>query len=657
MQLKKLFDNYELDKRAYNICRFNNLFTVEEVYKHFLKSRTFLDLRNCGNKTNRELIELCEKFKFDLSLFRNIENFNSTQIDVLDNYIESTLSNLSVRARNALNIYLMNDCSYLSFSNRILNNNFFDVAQLNNVGRKTAGEILKYIDKLDSFTIEIRLISDYQTLKQKKFEILIKSQFNIDELPSELIETKSIVKLSHYLIEEELLFQDRTGYIFKHGLKIYTNAINKGVEEIANEIGLTRERVRQLRSEIFEKIEDSFSFLNKMDDDFFENYQIDINDDYLFINTALSKSINHKFGTKFSSMFLTFIFSIYLKKKFGVIGNIEDVLITKGGTARKRHNWKHIYLLRSDLLNLFDFIGFANDIHNRNKEKISEDYSFNFKSYLSKFLISNESLDLNIIYSLAESVLLQEFGVVLDLEDNISFNRNTSKQVYEYAYEALSLIGNPSHITEIHNKVLELYPNYKTDPKRIRASLKRKNGFVPIGRTSVFGLKKWENELDGFKGGTIRSIVEEFLQLFDEPIHIKRITNHVKKFRPSTNLKSILHNLQLDDSGIFVKYQDSKVGLSTKKYSNNFIKQSRISKIKKTWEDQYEHLITFLNSANRLPRSSGVSEEEKKIYRWLMSQKRGVNKGKVKGENAELIVSIFKKYRDLYTSLRQFKKN
>ena len=182
-------------------------------------------------------------------------------------------------------------------------------------------------------------------------------------------------------------------------------------------------------------------------------------------------------------------------------------------------------------------------------EKIEESYSFNFKSYLYKFLTKNNIDILNIAFPIAEKIVNDEFEIYLDLEENITFKRNTIKLTYKYAYEALEQLGKPSKVKEIFEKVLELHPNYNTEEAKVRVSMKRKNGFVPIGRKSVFGLKKWEKELDNFKGGTIRNIVEEYLSQFTEPKKILDITNHVLKYRPKSNQYSILQNLKLDVSG------------------------------------------------------------------------------------------------------------
>lgn len=101
--------------------------------------------------------------------------------------------------------------------------------------------------------------------------------------------------------------------------------------------------------------------------------------------------------------------------------------------------------------------------------------------------------------------------------------------------------------------------------------MKQKFGFVPIGRSSTFGLKKWEQELDNFKGGTIRSITKELLEKSETPKHISEIADHVLRFRPTSNSSNIFQNLRLDKSGTFVFFKNSYIGLNYKKYNVSFI--------------------------------------------------------------------------------------
>lgn len=175
--------------------------------------------------------------------------------------------------------------------------------------------------------------------------------------------------------------------------------------------------------------------------------------------------------------------------------------------------------------------------------------------------------------------------------------------------------------------------------------MKRKNGFVPVGRKSVFGLKKWENELENFKGGTIRDIVEEYLTLFSTPKHISSITEYVLKYRPKSSQYSILQNLKLDESGLYIFYKKSHIGLASKKYESDFKRLSDVAKSDiKTWDETFEILQNFITIKRRLPFSNRVPEEEIKLYRWINVQQCKQKKGNLEKNKKDKLNSLLIKH-------------
>lgn len=237
-------------------------------------------------------------------------------------------------------------------------------------------------------------------------------------------------------------------------------------------------------------------FIQNFNDDLFRKYNIDIYSNQIEVNTNAVNIINTTNKTNLSKEFITYILFAYACDRFLLIGNIEDVFQPKYFNASNRHNWKNFHLIKKEIVLEIDFVALANDIDIRISDRIEESYSFNFKSYLSRFLISNNIGILDVAFPIAEKIINDEFELYIDLDENITFKRSTNKQAYEYSYEALEQLGKPSKVKEILKKILEFNPNYETDEDKVRASLKRTNGFVPVGRKSVFGLKRWEKELD-----------------------------------------------------------------------------------------------------------------------------------------------------------------
>jgi len=660
MTIDELYKSNKISVRIYNVCRYNGIHTILDLKKYYYRYKTFNKLKNCGKKSSDELMKICnsyndikykpewlqeELFETEESILKKVVlNLTRIQRDIINSFIFISTDNLTNRSKNTINIYLNNNLKIRNFSEKILCSISFQLSQIKNVGTKTKLELEIYIQKIKHFLLEVSKNEEEKELTALKNSFLIQKKFSIFKIPKEILESESIFTLINFFIQENAFFDESQTMIFEKGLNIYQNTKDTTLEAIGVKVNLTRERVRQIRLSCFKKLFEKLSFIKNFNDDLLQNYNIDTTLNFININEELIELVNRFSKTKFSREFIIYTLYVYLYDDYKLVGNEEDALILKSFNASKRHNWNSIYLVKKDLVKKYDFDLFVEDVNSRLSEKIKETYVFNFKSYLSKFLKEEGLSILDEITPFAEHLINNEFEIFIDIEDNITFQRNTSKQAYEYAYEALGKLNKPSKVKEIYDKVIELYPSYNTDESKIRSSMKRKNGFLPIGRTSVFALRKWEQEKEGFKGGTIRSIIMGYLEELDDPKHISDISTHVLKYRPTSNASSILQNLKLDESGLFVFFKFSHIGLSHKKYNSKFIQAKESSTIKRDWEESYTLLLKFIDKENRMPYSTKSSEDEQILYRWFNVQKRKMKKGKLDDLEIRLINEIFIKF-------------
>lgn len=561
MTIDEIFDNEEISVRSYNVCSYNGLDSIDKLKEYYLKNSSFENLRNCGRRSSEELIEVCKKYLTTNAdntteqtnknpLEEILANLTRIQREVINSFILVNINSLSVRSKNALSKFLEGNFSIRNFSEKILLNKKFTIANIENIGKGSIPEIEIFISIVKDFIVSVFESNDEKQLITLKNNFLIQRTFSISKIPTEILESESIFKLTDFLLKNNALFIENHNLIIQKALKIYQNNKEQTLEEIALENNLSKERVRQIRKESINELFEKLSFIKNFKDDLFQNYGIDLSANLIEVKDNLVSKINIFSNTNFSKEFISYILAVYLSNDFIIIGNVEDVLLPKFSNSRNRHNWKDFFIVRKELAKV-DFISFSKDISERINERIEETYSFNFKSYLSRFINDFDIEIIELAFPVAEKVLNDEFGLYLDLDDNIIFKKNTIKQAFEYSYEALEKLGKPSKVEEITQKIIELHPNYETDENKVRASMKRKDGFVPIGRTSTFGLKKWEIELEDFKGGTIRSISTEFLEQYDNPKHISDITEYVLKYRPNSNEKSIYYNLRIDESETF----------------------------------------------------------------------------------------------------------
>lgn len=614
MTIDEIYCSNEMSIRSYNVCNDNNLKDLDSILQYYIKNKTFKNLRSCGRKSHEELTSICFKYFGNIE-YENlnplqkgsklISNFTRIQREIVNSFIELNLKNLSNRSKNALNLYLDGIINIRNINEKILSNPEFNINNIKRIGLKSVTELNNFIDYIKEFLEKVSIIDNENDLIALKNRFFIEKNFSISIIPDEIIESQSIFKLINFLFNQSdsnklslfnsdntivdnepvwqntnsnenfskeefnVVFGKNIGLIFKRSFKIYNKSNQQTLDEIAEDIGISRERVRQLRKICLEELFNKFQFIINIEDNLFQKYGIDINQDFIKIDDNLKKTINEINGTDFSNEFISYLIYVYLSDKFELIGYVEDVLQHRNVNSRNRHNWNNFYLINKKISSNFDFYSLSDDVSKRLCERIEETYFFNFKSYLSNFLNNDQNIDLSILFPIAEKIINCEFELIIDLNDNISFKRNTGIQVSEYAIEAIKTLGVPCKIEDIFNLIEMEHPDITKSITALRGTLQRTPEIIYFGRSSTYGLKRWEIEKEGIKGGTIKDIVTDYLNDEKNPIHIYEILNEVHKYRSTTNAKNIITNLKLDPKQEFIVFNQSFIGLKRKTYNSN----------------------------------------------------------------------------------------
>jgi hypothetical protein len=217
------------------------------------------------------------------------------------------------------------------------------------------------------------------------------------------------------------------------------------------------------------------------------------------------------------------------------------------------------------------------DMYRKKRERISEQYILNLKGHLAYFFKSGLKENLYKVLTVCESLILYELGLTVDSNDLIKFERRHKQSIFEYCYDVLEGEAHPMTLEQIETALKRKYPTLEISTQSLRSYLNnRKEGFIYFGRSSTYGLHKWEVERDDIKGGTIRGIVEDYLQTLNTPKHISEVSNYVIKYRPGTNVKNVFANIKQDKSNRFEFFPGEYVGLKGKSYDEDSFKHKRI---------------------------------------------------------------------------------
>lgn len=386
MTIDEIYKNHGISVRSYNVCKYNKLYTIFDLKDFYKKRGTFRYLRNCGFASNIELISICNNYD-DINSDENYEheenpvvnivsNLSRTQRDVINSFILVNTNSLTNRNQNAIKYFLKYDLKIKNFANNILLFKTFQVNTIKNVGSGSILELEIYIKKIKDFLLEVSENDNERELISLKNNFLIQRTYSLNKIPKEILETESIFQLTNFLIDKNALFDKNKTLILKKGFNIYQDSKELTLDELSDDIGLTRERVRQIRIKCSDELLGKLLFLQNFNDDLYQKYNIDIEQNIIDVNEELIEIINKHNNTIFSKKFITYLLYVYLADKFSLVGNQDDVFSPKSFTSRNRHNWTNFYLVKKKLVIVFDFISFTDDINRRMDEKIEETYNF-----------------------------------------------------------------------------------------------------------------------------------------------------------------------------------------------------------------------------------------------------------------------------------------
>ncbi|MBS1735135.1 MAG: hypothetical protein JST21_08160 [Bacteroidetes bacterium] len=568
---------------------------IELIDKIYSSTFSFHTIRNIGEKTATELDGFTESLllflkKFQLqdsstnatenvrptiitdldeSLAKIINDFNPFKRAALNRHIEYLISNLKIRARNGITQFFGETFTAREIIETIYSYSF-DFQDIKNIGSKTVSELNNFKADISSFIETLRFIED-DHLSREYAKLIVKTTFsnlpiNFNEQFENVFDNTGkirLFKLIHFLIENGHILKQKEKQLFYF---LYTENCNKSLEQIAIELDLGKERLRQIKVNFESETQDYFRFILSFNLQDLVSYSIPSdNVHFKIIDKDFSQKINVAEDVKFNVLFYSIIFGVFLSNSHSVLGDDEN--ISGKGNYSNTIRYKNCYLIETNIFTSFNFEAFVNDININLSNRITETYALHFEGYLLQFAIPEGKQYLSSIKEICEAIIYNEFDLVVNNDGYIVFERNVRKTLPEYTYEILEDLGEMTKVEDIVKAINKKYPELDTNEQSIRATLQReKDLYIYIGRTSTYGLKKWELENKTLKGGTIRDIAEEYLEKYDKPQHTYDIVNYVKQYR-NTSGTSIFRNIQAEDKNRFVFFEGGYIGLKSKNYA------------------------------------------------------------------------------------------
>ena len=578
--LNVLVEIEKISVRAQNILKKIGLNSIKNLLDYYQANETFNRVRDCGVKTDNELIEICIKYKDLISIFDIINMFNPEQINLFNAYFIYRSSQLSYLLYKPLRI----NSGMLDIYDKIriiyandYNCNKMGIIQYKLINESDAfkNDIIKYCNGLQNISKELFIKS--------KFNELLKSKFN--EFYNNDIETfldlydsvNNKIKLFGFI--NKILnakFEKETDFIQYY---FYVNANRDNFEnpifkKYKNEKGLYL-KIRQKRILLENKIKKIFNFISIFNSEIVIDYGFTGNSLIYIVDNTLADRTNTNEGVNFNSKFYCVIFGLYLKESHAVLNDFINL-----GLLRIRTG--NYYLINNSYLNNFDYQLFYGDLIRRSKEIVKNDYTLHLKSYLNGFLHPNEKNLSNEILIICETIISKDFKIMI-IDGSIKIKKNSVKRIFDYVYEILE--ENENSMTENEIRVIfnERYSLIPLTERSISGVVtKHRDKFIYLGRTKTYGLRKWKNEKATIKEGSLADLVCDFLNNEEHPQKRADIYRYVLQYRSHIKELNLINNIYLDKKKRFNFFKGDYIGLKSKEYTNDYTEKAYYSRNKKT---------------------------------------------------------------------------
>ena len=588
--IDEMLERGEFSVRAYNVCKYNDMLTCEDICRYYRLGNSFEVLKNSGRKTVSELNGIVEKYNIDLFSQNNevqqdasslIPNeLSDEQESILRFEYNRIISSLSVRANNVLKNSGYNYKTIL----QLVGSSREAFLSLKSCGEKTYKEILECFRPYKGFVEEILNFDDRQL---KYLEVSNNFSFLTDN-------EKTFVQN----------FSDRNGYypMFYIVMRYFARTDDrnekifvaiKGVgcdvnREIGEKYDLVYERTRQICYGIKDNLCEK-GFFNR---ECWKHYEF-LNDDYIIVDLLLTV-LNES----------EFVECEHIDNKS--LAAIIEIL-----TNHNRISYNGYIMLFSERLMLsFDIKDSLFDINKTSIARCTKETSIPITTFIDTYWKTNNTLDLLYIKNCIKEICQTVFSIEVDNQFNCTIQQNAIDVKYE-AYKIIEEYGQPMRLDEIFSAFKEKFPNHKyTQPQDLRIYLVNAENITPIGKTSTYAIDKWN-----ISSQNIRDLAYDILCDSSRPMKLEELVSCIENRSRRTSINSLNTNILMDNQNRFVKFKGGYIGVSCKDYSNDYEVLPLLDIRRQSFDERLDAYISFIDTYHYSPQNSG-SEEEQSLNRW-----------------------------------------
>lgn len=626
-------------------------FSASEFLEEYLScdENELYEIKNIGKKSVDEIVELREKLISFIEIFKNSEVTVESYNDLVKIKYKELLDSCTVRTKNGLSRFSADE-----FLKDFLYCDENELYKIKNIGKKSVDEIILLREKLISFiksfnNTEVKESSNYQIIK---LETKYKSVSDNNNFAIDFLEKNNHLPMLWLLENYITSSESKEIAILREYFPILQNHKNPSLDNLAEKHNLSRERIRQIRNQVYEK---SFEIKNStfaaryirnlinygfvpLDDSKEWEYllKIFINNNITCHDSVVVQKILNEEDCNLSFVFVLQIITYLFPKNFALLGGIE--------MSEKKRIWNKTYIIKKKYSDIFNFEKFRLEFVNILSENEKE-YLMDIDDYItnSRCWIDFEFTEIDELVIIVRDILLHEFGLYSeDIDGQLKIPANKKRNPIDVVYEILKQNGNPMHLDKIFLEFRKILPEHKyTEAAQLRPWLQRNESISFRNRSSIYTLKEWKH----IRTGTIRDAIIEFLMKYDSPQTADDITNYLLVHFPKTNISSVRTSMLNDTLKRFTFFGNNLFGLASKEYSSEYEEVEQQNGLRKTFEQRLIDLEKFIVENEHFPFSSSEDKEEESLCRWwsrIINDKQQISKNQL--EEVERVKLQYSEY-------------
>lgn len=582
------FENLKQDLFAYIIksCQDSQMLNeLEEEIEHVKRLK------------NLTLKEIAGKDKYQLILVKYSELLKT--------------SFLSVRAKNGINNYAGDFIEDFVHSRK-------NAKDLRNIGRKSVEEINRFVEELRSYIDEV---IEHDFSEEEKELLLLKSKYGsfMDGYACRVYSDKKQLPMFHIvenILESEQKYDNKIQFL-NYLMPMVKGEESLTIEQIAENQNLTRERVRQICAMGIDYLYGEM-VVNKSDNIDFSKI-VSFSEDWSYVKDRLEcedviKTNSVEVLMEQEDCNLTF--SIGLLTIFRIFNGEYSVVGNKpyDTTTRSKSLWNNCFLVKKELVEAFDFDDMRCTLDFYFSEHDAEEMICQTAEelVLDLFMSSWKSFDgskVEAVSNVVTEILMQEYELIPDEEFRFLLQGKKVVTATDILYRALSENNQPMSIDELYAILQDKSScNYKS-PASIKGIVNSDVRLCMVGVDNLVALTEWEH----IKLGSIREVIVQYLEQFDEPKPVHDIVGYVLRYRDTTenSIRSTMYS-----GSQFRQFDNGYFGLADKSYPDEHLYAQSLE-----FKERVKEMECFLMQTKHFPFSSSEDNSEINLRQWWLRNK------------------------------------